>query len=303
MEGALKLRYLFLMMGFFAMFTGLLYNEFFAISLQIFGKSCYQDEVQVIGGTGTSPIFGYPRRLDAFTNKLSNDSSGLDQQPNCVYPVGFDPVWFLSDQLLSFSNNFKMKLAVIFAIIQMSLGILMKGLNSIHFRNKLDFLFEFLPAILILLALFGWMDVLIIAKWLQPKNIEGVYMPNTLTTNKLEVDKFNEIHLSPAIISTMIDIFLNGASNANKTMQDPKLENNSGIEYLYVVGGQKIISTILLLLVLVCVPIMLFAKPLILKKQLEHHHKEEAGLHVEVQSEKIQYQMVGGKQSMISGNE
>jgi hypothetical protein len=48
---------------------------------------------------------------------------------------------------------------------------------------------------------------------------------------------------------------------------------------------------------------MLFAKPLILKKQLEHHHKEEAGLHVEVQSEKIQDQMVGGKQSLISGNE
>jgi hypothetical protein len=50
-----------------------------------------------------------------------------------------------------------------------------------------------------------------------------VYKPNTDTTNKLEVDKFNEIHLSPAIISTMIDIFLNGASNANKTRQDPNL--------------------------------------------------------------------------------
>jgi hypothetical protein len=31
--------------------------------------------------------------------------------------MGFDPVWFRSDQLLSFTNNFKMKLAVIFAII------------------------------------------------------------------------------------------------------------------------------------------------------------------------------------------
>jgi len=33
MEGALKLRYLFLMMGLFSMFTGLIYNEFFAIPL------------------------------------------------------------------------------------------------------------------------------------------------------------------------------------------------------------------------------------------------------------------------------
>lgn len=93
-------------------------------------------------------------------------ASALDQYPNCVYPIGFDPVWFLSDQLLSFSNNFKMKMAVIFAIIQMSMGILMKGLNSIHFRNRLDFWFEFVPAFLLLFALFGWMDILIIGKWL-----------------------------------------------------------------------------------------------------------------------------------------
>jgi len=40
---------------------------------------------------------------------------------------------------------------------------------------------------------------------------------------------------------------------------------------------------------------MLLAKPLILKRQLEHCHEEEAGHNVEVRSEKIQYQMVGGK--------
>ncbi len=119
----------------------------------------------------------------------------------------------------------------------MSIGILMKGLNSIHFRNRLDFWFEFVPAFLFLFALFGWMDILIIGKWMQPKNIEGVYLPNTLALNQTEVTKFNEIHLSPAIISTMIDIFLNGASNANKSPQDPSTKFNSGIDYLYVVGS------------------------------------------------------------------
>ena len=128
-------------------------------------------------------------------------------------------------------------MAVIFAIIQMSIGILLKGLNSIHFRNRLDFWFEFVPAFLLLFALFGWMDILIIGKWMQPKNIEGVYLPNTLAQNQTEVTKFNEIHLSPAIISTMIDIFLNGASNANKQPQDPATKFNSGIDYLYVVGS------------------------------------------------------------------
>ena len=107
------MRYLFLMMGFFSIFTGFLYNEFFAIPMQLMGDSCYEDEVKVIG---SGPTYGYARRADAFSVKDAG-LSGLNQYPNCVYPVGFDPVWFLSDSLLSFANNFKMKLAVIFAII------------------------------------------------------------------------------------------------------------------------------------------------------------------------------------------
>jgi V-type H+-transporting ATPase subunit a len=70
-----------------------------------------------------------------------------------------------------------MKTAVIFAIIQMSIGIVLKGLNALHFRNKLDFFFEFVPQILLMLALFGWMDILIVAKWLYPKDIEANFDP------------------------------------------------------------------------------------------------------------------------------
>jgi len=75
--------------------------------------------------------------------------------------------------MLAFTNNLKMKISVILAILQMSLGILMKGFNAIHFKRPLDFLFEFIPQIILILALFGWMDILIIAKWLYPKNVEG----------------------------------------------------------------------------------------------------------------------------------
>lgn len=61
----------------------------------------------------------------------------------------------------------------------MSLGIIMKGLNSLHFKKTLDFVFEFIPQIILLLALFGWMDILILAKWVEPKNIEGYYVAPT----------------------------------------------------------------------------------------------------------------------------
>jgi V-type H+-transporting ATPase subunit a len=57
----------------------------------------------------------------------------------------------------------------------MSLGIIMKGLNSLYFKKTLDFLFEFIPQIILLLALFGWMDILILAKWVEPKSIDGYF--------------------------------------------------------------------------------------------------------------------------------
>jgi len=87
----------------------------------------------------------------------------------------------------------------------MSLGILMKGLNSLYFKKKLDFFTEFIPQIIILWALFGWMDILIIGKWLTPVNVEENYPINSLDYNKTT--------LAPPIITVMIDIFLNSASN------------------------------------------------------------------------------------------
>ena len=59
-------------------------------------------------------------------------------------------------------NSLKMKMAVIFGVAQMSLGIVLKGTNAIHNKNMIDFLFEFCPQIIILVALFGYMDFMII---------------------------------------------------------------------------------------------------------------------------------------------
>ena len=72
----------------------------------------------------------------------------------------------------------------------MSLGVLMKAFNAIHFRRSVDFWHEFVPQILLLWALFGYMDVLIIMKW--TTNYEG---------------REGE---APSIITFMINMFLNG---------------------------------------------------------------------------------------------
>jgi V-type H+-transporting ATPase subunit a len=59
-------------------------------------------------------------------------------------------------------NSLKMKISVIFGVLQMSIGIFLKGLNSLYYKQYIDFCFEFLPQIIVLLALFGYMDALII---------------------------------------------------------------------------------------------------------------------------------------------
>jgi V-type H+-transporting ATPase subunit a len=70
--------------------------------------------------------------------------------------------------MLAYTNKLKMKISVIIAVLQMSMGIIMKGFNSLYFKRLVDFFFEFIPQIIFLLALFGWMDILIIAKWAYP---------------------------------------------------------------------------------------------------------------------------------------
>jgi V-type H+-transporting ATPase subunit a len=166
-----------------------------------------------------------------------------------------DPRWFESDEFLSYTNNFKMKMAVIFGIIQMSIGIILKGVNAIHFKQPLDFFFEFFPQILLLLVLFGWMDALIIGKWLMPK-----YADHNFEVGSTE---FNQTQYSPPIITTMIDMFLAIGNNKNA---------NGNEKYDYVFGpAQPIISTSFLVIALICVPMMLFVKPMVLKRRLQSH--------------------------------
>ena len=137
----------------------------------------------------------------------------------------------------------------------------MKGLNSLHFRQPLDFIFEFIPQILLLLALFGWMDALIIGKWLIPKYVD--------TNIALGTDKFIATNKAPPIITSMIDMFLAFGNN-----KDAKGDE----KYNYVFAGQETISIIFLFVAFLSVPIMLMVKPLILKKKLNADH----GNHVHV---------------------
>jgi V-type H+-transporting ATPase subunit a len=129
---AVPYRYLIVMLGFFGFYCGLLYNDFMAIPLPIF-KSCYDE-----------------------------DGS---RETDCVYPIGIDHKWYEARNDLAFMNSFKMKFSVIIGVIHMIGGITLKGINYIHFKNKLGFFFEFIPQLLFMSLLFGYMNVMIFIKW------------------------------------------------------------------------------------------------------------------------------------------
>jgi len=109
-------RYLFTMMGFFAAYCGLIYNDYLSLSLNLFG-SCYN----IDGIEAGDPV---PRIHD-----------------NCVYPVGLDPVWSVSENYLNYVNSLKMKISVIIGVLHMTLGVLIKATNCIYYRKFIDFFF------------------------------------------------------------------------------------------------------------------------------------------------------------------
>lgn len=136
-------------MGFFAFYCGIIYNEYLSLSFNVFG-TCYD----IVDGSAIL-------------------------RSNCVYPLGVDPIWSISSNDLNFTNSLKMKIAVIIAVVHMSLGIVVKGLNDWHERRRVHILIEMLPRLVFLVTVFGYMDFLIVYKWL---NLEGPAAPSIITT-------------------------------------------------------------------------------------------------------------------------
>merc|ERR1711920_74786 len=143
-------RYLVLSLGIFATFAGFMYNDFFSIGLPIF-SSRWED----LNGDGQfTPVAGF----DA-TN--SGDGYG-------PYPFGLDWAWVGASNELLYVNSLKMKLSVLFGVLQMIVGVLLRWSNALYFNNMTDFVFECIPMMVFMLCFFGWMDVMILYKWVHP---------------------------------------------------------------------------------------------------------------------------------------
>lgn len=148
-------RYMLLAMGCCAIYAGMIYNDFFSLGLDLFGTTYIYDKPGTELESGAKPVHMIDGRPAEY-----GDSAA-------VYPFGCDPVWKVSSNELLFFNSMKMKMSVILGIIQMTLGICLRGANYCYEENGfgLSFWTEFVPMITFDIAFFGYMIVLIFVKW------------------------------------------------------------------------------------------------------------------------------------------
>ncbi|OCU02014.1 hypothetical protein XELAEV_180077723mg, partial [Xenopus laevis] len=222
-------RYIILLMGLFSIYTGLIYNDCFSKSLNIFGS-----------GWNVSAMFSSEVwRKEDLSNKMLMLDPNVTGVFTGVYPFGIDPIWNLATNRLSFLNSFKMKMSVILGIIHMTFGVVLSAYNYMHFKKRFCIFLVFIPELLFMICIFGYLVFMILYKWLVYSAVDS--------------------RKAPSILLHFINMFM--FSNT---------ENNP-----FFFNAQFGIQVFLVVVVTLCVPVLLFGKPLYLYWQ--HHGGQTFG--------------------------
>ncbi|XP_033244855.1 V-type proton ATPase 116 kDa subunit a isoform X7 [Drosophila miranda] len=215
-------RYIIFLMGVFSMYTGMIYNDIFSKSLNIFGSHWQMSY----------------NKSTVMENKYLQLSPKEDYEGS-PYPFGMDPIWQVAgSNKIIFHNAYKMKISIIFGVIHMVFGVVMSWHNHTYFRNRISLIYEFIPQLMFLLLLFFYMVLLMFIKWIK-----------FAATNE---KPYSEA-CAPSILITFIDMVLFNTPKAAPA--------ECGV---YMFWGQHFVQVLFVLLALGCIPIMLFAKPMLI---------------------------------------
>lgn len=136
-------RYVILLMGIFSLYTGLIYNDFFAVPLSLWKSGWFWES-------------------DAVSGTVAVRSAGFSY----IYPFGIDHSWFKASNQMAFVNSYKMKMSILLGFIQMMAGIGISALNFSFYKKPLDLYCTFLPQAIFMTVLFGYLCMLILFKWI-----------------------------------------------------------------------------------------------------------------------------------------
>uniref|UniRef100_A0A8C8A1I8 V-type proton ATPase subunit a n=1 Tax=Oryzias sinensis TaxID=183150 RepID=A0A8C8A1I8_9TELE len=215
-------RYIILLMGVFSVYTGLIYNDCFSKSLNMFGS-----------GWSVRPMF-----MEGEWGRFTPENTVLQLDPavpgvfNGPYPLGIDPVWNIATNKLTFLNSFKMKMSVILGVIHMLFGVSLSLFNHLYFKKPLNIFLGFIPEIVFMFSLFGYLVLLVFYKW-------------------TAYDAFTSKD-APSLLIHFINMCL---FNYNDPTNKPLYRGQMGIQIL------------LVLIALACVPCMLIVKTMVLRRQ------------------------------------
>ncbi|XP_024304678.1 V-type proton ATPase 116 kDa subunit a 2 isoform X1 [Homo sapiens] len=160
-------RYILLLMGLFSVYTGLIYNDCFSKSVNLFGSGW---NVSAMYSSSHPPA--EHKKMVLWNDSVVRHNSILQLDPSIPgvfrgpYPLGIDPIWNLATNRLTFLNSFKMKMSVILGIIHMTFGVILGIFNHLHFRKKFNIYLVSIPELLFMLCIFGYLIFMIFYKWL-----------------------------------------------------------------------------------------------------------------------------------------
>uniref|UniRef100_A0A914HUZ2 V-type proton ATPase subunit a n=1 Tax=Globodera rostochiensis TaxID=31243 RepID=A0A914HUZ2_GLORO len=236
-------RYVIFLMGLFSIYTGLIYNDAFSKSFNLFGSSWHNP-------------FDVDTLLDENPEKLLQ-LSPQQSYASSPYPVGVDPVWNLAESnKLNFLNSMKMKASVIIGISQMTFGVALSYYNHKYFKSDLDIKFTFIPQLIFLSSIFIYLCLQIVAKWLFYDAQGG----HTVFTYK-----YPGAICAPSLLIGLINMFMMKSRNKGFYREDGTIDPACHLNYWY--PGQSFFESIFIPVAVGCIFVMLFAKPYVLWQQ------------------------------------
>ncbi|XP_013200237.1 V-type proton ATPase 116 kDa subunit a 1 isoform X3 [Amyelois transitella] len=208
-------RYIILLMGCFSMYTGIMYNDIFSKSMNIFGSSW------------TVP----------YDNETLEHNTALTLDPKDAYLgepyfIGVDPIWQTADNKIIFLNSYKMKLSIIFGVVHMIFGVCMSVVNFNFFRRRYSIFLEFLPQVVFLCLLFAYMVFMMFYKWV-------VYS----TTN---TDQAYTQGCAPSVLILFINMMLFSSTEPEPGCKEFMFEGQGSLQRIFVLIALCCIPVMLL---------------------------------------------------------